>query len=354
MIEKKSSRRPAAPSSRMRGGLVAQMTGLRVLGGVVLFAAGLALSSCTSAKVKTAAMIPWVDLAPVTTTSTTTTTTTLAPAAPCVAGQLRASKGPSGAGLSNIVTTIILANVGSTCRLSGYPDLYGATATRAPGPISVHKSGTYFGNLVDANLSSGKHGQLLLGTGDACPALNQPSQARIRAIQRSDTYQNVTIVLPQGRGSLRAKVTVDVACGLDESQLGVRAPTPDQLNSPPGTPQSLEATVHVTSSINSATTLRYVVALSNPTHVTMTWHACPNYSESILTTPLTFPSQTFTRTYQLNCHAALAVRPGHSETFIMELPIGRVRHSSEAKFSWQLDTGYGPYAGRALRVFATG
>ena len=338
----------------MKGRQVAQVTGFRVVGVVVLLVAGLALSSCTSAPAKTATMVPWVDLAPVTTTSTTTTTTTLAPAAPCVARQLRASTGPSGAGLSHIVTSVILTNVGSTCRLSGYPNLYGATATRAPGPIAVRKSGTYFGNLVDTNLAPGQHGQLLLGTGDACPALNQSSQAQILANQRSDTYHHVTIVLPQGRGSLEVTVSVDVACGLDESQLGARAPTPEQLTSPPGTPQSLEATVHVATSTNSATTLRYVISLYNPTRVEMIWHTCPDYTESVLTTPLTFPSQTFSRTYQLNCRAALAVRPGHSETFVMELPIGRARQTSEAKFSWQLDTGYGPYAGRALRVFAAG
>ena len=330
-----------------------QLRRRRALSGALLLVAGLSLSACSSAPAKTATMVPWVGLAPVTTTTTTSTTTTLAPAAACVASQLRASTGPSGAGLSHIVTSIILTNIGPTCRLSGYPDLYGATATRGLGLIVVRKSGTYFGNLIDANLATGQHGQLLLGTGDACPALNQPSQAQIRSHQRSDTYHHVTIVLAQGRGSVGASVTFDVACGLDESQLGVRAPTPEQLNSPPGSPQSLEATIHVATSTDSSTTLHYVITLFNPTRVTMTWHTCPNYTESILTTPLTFPSQTFSRTYQLNCHAALAVPAGRSETFAMELPIGRVHQTSEAKFSWQMDTGYGPYAGRALRVFAS-
>lgn len=320
--------------------------------GVVLVA-GLVLSSCTSSSAKTATRVPWVDLAPVATTTTTSTTTTLAPAPPCVARQLRASAGVGGAGLGNVVSTVIFTNVGSTCRLSGYPDLYGATATRARGPIAVRKSGTYFGNLVDADLATGQHGLLLLATSDGCAALNQPSQVQIRARQRSDTYHRVTIVLPQGRGSLEANVTIDVACGLDESQLGARPPTFEQLDSPPGTPQSLQATLHVTASTNSPTTLHYIVALYNPTRTTMVWHTCPNYTESVATTPLTFPSQTFSRTYQLNCRAALDVRPGRTETFVMNLPIGRVRQSSHAKFSWQLDTGYGPYAGHGLLVFAS-
>lgn len=298
-------------------------------------------------------MVPWVALAPVATTSTTSTTTTLAPAPDCRAAQLRSSTGPRGAGLSNIVSTVVLTNVGPLCRLSGYPDLVGATATRGLGPIAPRKAGTYFGNLVAANLATGQRGLLLLGTDDACAALNQPSRSRIAADLRADTYHRVTIILPQGSGSVAANVTFDVACGLDESQLGVRAPTPDQLNAPPGTPQSLQATVNVVASTNSVTTLRYVVSLFNPTRRTVTWRTCPNYTESIITTPLTFPSQTLSRTYQLNCHAAFDVRPGRTETFVMEFPIGRVDRSSEAKFSWQLDTGFGPYAGRAVRVFAS-
>ncbi|HSN03191.1 MAG TPA: DUF4232 domain-containing protein [Acidimicrobiales bacterium] len=321
-------------------------------GGLGVFAGALGLGSCGTVA-KTATMVPWVALAPVSRTTTTSTSTTLAPAAECRARQLRASVGPSGAGLGNVVSTIVFTNLGSTCRLSGYPDLTGATATRRSGPIHVHKTGTYFGNLIPANLATGQRGLLLLGTSDGCAALNGPSQAQIRASQRANTYHQVTVVLPRGRGSLRANVTFDVACGLDESQLGVRAPTPDQLNAPAGTPQSLEATVRVAASVNAATTLHYVVALFNPTHTTVTWRTCPNYTESLFTTPLALPSQTFTFTYQLDCRAALAVRPGRTVTFRMELPIGHVRESAEAKFSWQLDTGYGPYAGRALKLTAS-
>lgn len=321
-------------------------------GGFGVLAGALGLSSCGTVA-KTATMVPWVALAPASSTTTTSTTTTLAPAPSCRAGQLRASVGRRGAGLGNVVSTIVLTNLGATCRLSGYPDLTGATATRRSGPIAVHKTGTYFGNLIIANLATGQRGLLLLATSDGCAAVNGPSQAQIQASQRANTYHQVTIILPRGRGPVSANVTVDVACGLDESQLGVRAPTPDQLNAPPGTPPSLEATVRVAASVDSASTLHYVVALFNPTRTTVTWHACPNYTESIRTTPLALPSQTFSSTYQLNCRAALAVRPGRSVTFRMELPIGRVRQSTEAKFSWQLDTGYGPYAGRGLRVLAS-
>lgn len=80
-----------------------------------------------------------------------------------------------------------------------------------------------------------------------------------------------------------------------------------------------------TSSTNSATTLRYALALSNPSPATMIRYACPNCAESILTTPLTSPLAMLSRTYQPNCHAAIAVRPGHSETFSTEPPAASVR-----------------------------
>lgn len=315
-------------------------------------AAALALSSCSSAPARTATLVPWLALAPVATT-TTTTSTTLALAPPCTAEHLRATTGQGGAGLGNELSVIVLTNTGPTCRLGGYPDLYGSTPTRPAGMVPVRKTGTYFGNLMPADLGPRQHGELLLGTGEACPALNEPSQAQDQAHQRADTYHGLTIVLAHGRGSLRAPgVSVDVACGLTESRLGVQEPTPGELSSPPGSPQSLEANVTLPLSTNSATTLRYVVALHNPSHTTVTWTRCPNYTETILTTPEVGGSQRFSRTYHLNCQAAASVRPGHTETFAMRFPIGAARRSSQAKFSWQLDTGNGPYAGRVLLVFA--
>ncbi|HUX04371.1 MAG TPA: hypothetical protein VMV53_05625 [Acidimicrobiales bacterium] len=316
-------------------------------------AAALALSSCSSAPATTATLVPWLALAPVATTTTTTTATPLAPAAPCTADHLRATTGQGGAGLGHELSVIVITNTGPTCRLGGYPDLYGTTPTRTPGMMQVTKSGTYFGNLIPADLAPRQRGELLLGTGEACPALNEPSQAQDLANQRADTYHGVTIVLAHGAGSLRVPgVTVDVACGLDESRLGVQGPQPGEITNPPGSPQTLQANVTLPLSTDSATTLRYVVALHNPSRTTVTWSHCPNYTETILTTPEVGGSQRFSRTYQLNCRAAKSVRPGRTETFVMQFPIGAARKSSQAKFAWQLDTGNGPYAGHALLVFA--
>jgi hypothetical protein len=255
--------------------------------------------------------------------------------------------------MSHELSVVVIINVGHTCQLSGYPDLVGRTATRPLGPLAVGKAGTYFGNLLSANLSTGQRGELMLATGAACTALNQPSQAQVLANARANTYHSVTIVLPNGAGSLTVpNITFDVACGLFESQLGVQAPPTSQYSAPPGSPQSLEASVTVPQGVRSGTTLRYVVSLQNPGRKTVTWPHCLNYTEGILTTPQVGGSQRFSRTYQLNCAQADSVHPGRTVTFVMELPIGKVPRSSEAKFWWQLDTGDGPYAGHVILVSA--
>jgi hypothetical protein len=324
-----------------------------VLGAVAMLVTALTLSSCIGSASKMASRVPWLALTPDSTTTTTSTTTTLASFPPCRASQLRTSTGQGEAGMSNEGFLIFITNVGGTCRLSGYPYLVGHTATRPQGQLGVSKSGTYFGNLIPANLSTGQRGEFLLGTASACNALNEPSRAKDIADARANTYHGVIIVLPNGAGSLTVPhITFDVACGLYESQLGVQAPSPDQYRAPPGSPQSLEASVTMPRSVQSGTRLQYIVALHNPDNRAVMWTDCPNYTELISTTPQVAQSKRFSRTYQLNCGQAIDVGPGRTVTLVMELPVGRVPTTSEAKFLWQLDTGYGPYAGRAVRVIA--
>ncbi len=323
------------------------------LGVIAVTLAALGLSSCSSGPSKTDTLVPWVALAATSTTTTTTTTTTLASAPACLATQLRASMGRGGAGLGNDLTVVVFTNTGGACRLSGYPDLVGQRVTGTPVLLRARKTGTYFGNLVPTDLATRGRGELLLGTADGCTALNEPSQAEDAGHARADTYASLKVILPNGVGSLSVDhISLDVACGLDESQLGTQPPTPGEVNAPPGSPQSLEAGVTVPRRVKSGTTMRYVVALYNPDRRVVTWEYCPNYTELVLTTPSAGRSRTFSRTYQLNCAQAKSVGPKRTVTFVMELPIGKIRGSSEAKFSWQLGTGYGPYAGHSVFISA--
>jgi hypothetical protein len=328
------------------------MTANRVVLGILLLVASLGLSSCAPSPAKRTSTVAWLSLSPLSTTTTTTTTTTLAPARPCVARDLRASVGQGGAGLGNESSVLIFTNTGPLCRLSGYPNLLGHTATHGPALISVHKTGTYFGNLIPSDLAPDHPGELLLGTAEGCNALNEPSQSMDAANARANTYHAVTVLLPRNSGSVVFnKVTFDVACGLDESQLGVQPPTASEISAPAGSPASLQASNSMPTTVRSGKDLTYSVILTNPTNKTVTWQRCPNYTEVILTTKVG-DSRRFSHTYELNCDQAKNIAPGHSDTFTMDFPLGKVQETSEAKFLWELDTGDGPYSGRGIDVLS--
>jgi hypothetical protein len=229
----------------------------------------------------------------------------------------------------------------------------GSTATHGLALLTVSKSGTYFGNLIPADLTPGQRGELLLGTAAGCNALNEPSQAADAANARADTYHAITVLLPNDNGSvIIGHVMFDVACGLDESQLGVQPPTASEISAPPGSLASLQASISKPARARFGTVLKYTVVLYNPTNRTLAWQRCPNYTELVLTTPEIGESQRFSHTYELNCAQAKNIPPGHSDKFAMELLLGKVQNSSEAKFSWELETGDGPYAGRGIYVIS--
>lgn len=250
---------------------------------------------------------------------------------------------------------VVLTNVGSTCRLCGFPELSGKTATHGVLPIPVRKGFSTFGVLIPANLATLQKGELYLGYTEECPALNEPNQATDKANALANTYHGVQIVLPDGRGTVPAKgVTFDTACGLSEGRLGVALPVPGAIKVVPGTPETLTATLSVPASEQSGSTMKYSVTLRNPTKKTVKWTHCPNYTETIQTTPFyASRSQLITKTFELNCSSAVNVRPGHSVHFAMQLPVRKIARSSFSDFTWQLDTGVGPYARSDVKIFAS-
>jgi len=248
------------------------------------------------------------------------------------------------------MSVVVLTNIGSTCRLSGFPELLGKTSFHGLRPIPIAKGFAYFGMLIPANLTTGKKGELYIGYSGECLALNEPSQTADKANALANTYHGVQIVLPDGKGTVAAKgVTFDGACGLSVSRLGVALPVPGVITVVPGTPETLTATLSIPASEQSGSTLKYSVTLRNPTRKIVKWTHCPNYTETIQTTP----SQLMTKTFELNCSSAVNVRPGHSVHFEMQLPVRKIARSSNAYFSWQLDSGVGPYASSEIKVFAT-
>ena len=316
---------------------------------VVIGVAAVTLSSCGAAS--SGGVVPWAAL-PASPTTTTVPSTTTLPAAPaCRASQFRARVGRGGVGLGNDLTTIVLTNTGPRCRLSGYPDLERPSATQGWRPLQVRKTGTYFGDLNAANVATGRSGLLLLGTSVGCNALNSPSEAQILANERAFTYHALRVVFANRRGVVGVnRLNLDVACGLEESHLGVRPPTSDVSVAPPGSVGSLLATVTLPRSLRAGTTIRYVVSLRNPTGKTVRFTPCPNFTESIFLAPGVKGTRPEAHTYALNCAQATPVPPHGTERFAMALTIPYLARSSLAKFGWSLDTDVGPFAGRAITV----
>lgn len=331
------------------------MRGTFVLRGITVVVAAGILSSCAVAAPTRSSTVSWLPLAPVSTTTTTTTTTMLAVVQPCEAGQLRATAGQGQGAGGTDMSVVVLTNIGSTCRLSGFPELLGETAAHGVLPIPYRKGFGYFGVLIPANLTTGQKGELYIGYSEACQALNEPSQAADKANALANTYYGVQIVLPDGKGTVAAKgVTFDGACGLSEGRLGVATPVPGAITVVPGTPETLTATLSMPASAQSGSTLKYLVTLRNPTKKIVKWTHCPNYTETIQTT-LYYMSRTqlITKTFELNCSSAVSVRPGHSVHFAMQLPVRKIARSSSAYFSWQLDSGVGPFARSNVMIFAS-
>ncbi len=312
--------------------------------------ASLVLSSCGTAA-PSGGVVPWSALTASPTTTTTTTTTTLAPAAPCHSSHLETRLGRGGAGLGNELTVVVFTNTGPLCQLSGYPDLEGQTGTREWRLLRVRKDGTYFGGLNGTDLATGRSGLLLLGTSVGCNALNSPSQSQNLANQRLATYNTIRVLLPHGGGGAGVTgVHLDVACGLDESQLGVRPPTPGVVEPRPGSVASLTATASLPTTLSAGTTLSYVVTLHNPTATEVAFTPCPNFTEAIFVAPNVKGAKPKVRTFALNCARAAPVAAHGSERFAMKLVLPPSTQASLAKFAWSLDTGSGPYIGRAIEV----
>ncbi|MHB8334404.1 MAG: DUF4232 domain-containing protein [Acidimicrobiales bacterium] len=319
----------------------------RIAGATV---AALALSSCGTAGLS-GSVVPWSTLTASPTMTTTTTTTTLVRAAPCRSSQMETRLGRGSVGLGNELTVVVFTNTGPLCRLSGYPNLEGQTATHQWRPLRVRKNGTYFGGLNGTDLATGQSGLLFLGTSATCNALNSPSQARNHANERAFTYDTIRVLVPHDGGSAGVNgAHLDVACGLDESQLGVRPPTPGTVEPRPGSVASLTATASLPTTIRAGTTLSYVVTLHNPTTTEVTFTPCPNFTEAIFIAPNVTGAKPRVRNFALNCAQAVPVAPHGSERFAMELVIPPSTQASLAKFAWSLDTGSGPYIGRAEEV----
>lgn len=255
---------------------------------------------------------------------------------------------------------VLFTNVSSaSCRVEGYPDLVGIRSDGSEVPLATQQAG----DLLPTDLDSGQAAWLQLGTGQACPALNQPDQQAVAANAAANTYSGIVIELPDGSGSITVTgLSLDTACGsIVESQIGVQLPSiPFALTTPPnfepsvdtlptwsGIPGSLgNLVVQLRHSrpVRTGSVFHYEVILSNPDAAAVSFRKCPTYTEALGV--ITKKIMLTTRTYVLNCRPARSVPAHGSVTLAMEINVapgfakGPV---TVATFGWRLNVEGGPY-----------
>jgi hypothetical protein len=157
--------------------------------------------------------------------------------------------------------------------------------------------------------------------------------------------------LPNNAGSFTTKSfpPCGYTDGFWESQLGVTPPVPGVFVPVPGTLASLQARVEPPVRIEGGQVLHYTVVLSNPGSRAVTFSPCPGYTE-FLTLTKGSKVQLHTWSYELNCRAIGRLEAGKTARFAMEMTVPKVSQVRVAKFSWQLDTGNGPFVGTVVSI----
>jgi hypothetical protein len=154
----------------------------------------------------------------------TASASTTHPAGTCHGRQLVGEFVRTGVWGGNLDALIFVTNVSdSTCRLGGYPTLVGLRDDHRY-PLHVTSHDVLANGLAPATLKPRMSGALIIGTGDACPVLNQTDNAAAAA---AHTYTGLDLVLPDNGGSITVLgVELDTACYLSETQMGWRTPFP--------------------------------------------------------------------------------------------------------------------------------
>jgi len=308
--------------------------------------AGLALGACTSSTTQpphrtATGVVAWISTPAPPTTSSTTTTTTLAAAPLCAKGNLDISPPIDSAATQQLFVSFRLTNVGkTTCRLQGYPVVWGTNATGKLVLVHAH-DGLGVLNPVAADLAPGASGYFMIQENDFCLSEQPSSPYRVH-------YRELVAYLPNGAGT--AKTPNIAPCGpIEVTPVGVQPLLPGELPAAePGTAAFLQVSVHLPARIVSGRVLDYIVELANPGSRPIALQPCPGYRESL---GVLMSKTAFQRSYELNCRAVGQIGPHKTVSFEMEIPVPKVSKPADAKFVWLLDTPYHQGWGRPIRVY---
>jgi hypothetical protein len=302
-----------------------------------LVVVGASCAACASAKSTTATSgaVPWLDKPlPLYLTPDATPIHYPRTAPSCRARQLRVSQGRNAVGLNHHLEELVFTNVGTrACLLRGYPTISARTPAGVRRTLHPTRGGTYFGQLLAADIRARGHGFLDLETSSACDnGLGKPVR-----------FTELRFTLPHGGVVNAPRVSISSVCGLSMSELGL----PRKYAKPhaaPGTPGTLHAQLQVPTSVRAGATLHFTVTLNNLTAKTVALRPCPGYTEGLVTIAVV------RRSYALNCTSVHTI-PAHSSVrYAMRQDVPRQTQSGPAKLSWSLNTPTGPFAATVINV----
>lgn len=129
--------------------------------------------------------------------------------------------GRNGATGTSIMDLAFVNEGHNTCRLSGYPTVQGYRNGREY-PLAVgHLKGQLFDispTIVGPRMSA----EMVLTTSDSCNALNTGNQTQINKVIAKNTY-TVSVKFPHSNDPIDIYgLNIDVACGLNVTELGWR------------------------------------------------------------------------------------------------------------------------------------
>jgi hypothetical protein len=308
-------------------------------------------SATGAASPAAAGVIPWVDRPASPPPTPSPSPQPVADARPCRPSDLRVATQPTGAAAGNIDLAVTFANVSATdCALVGFP---ASLAGRTPAGVweaiaATH--GSFFGDPGPAaNIPPGGAVVAMLNVswGDGCPAAQTGAQKLYRAL-RIGLPAGGTVEVAVGSATGAFAGGVDVVCGVGVSHFGV--PSGQGPDANPMSPLTAQASLPA--SVAPGTTLRYTVAITNPTGSAYPLNPCPVYQEWVASgTTTTWDSTTYVG--QLNCGPVGSIPAGGTVTFQMQLAVPTTQPPGTAKFSWSILGGEGPWAGGPLVVAPT-
>jgi hypothetical protein len=141
-------------------------------------------------------------------------------------------------------------------------------------------------------------------------------------------YHQLVIDLPGGSRRVPVPDGLDLLCGLGETRFGMVPPEPPPIPDPLA---ALQASAEFPAHTHRGDTLRYVVALGNPTDHDIVLDPCPYLQYS--------PDLGVKHGYSLNCEAVRSIPAGTKVRYAMQLRIPGNAPSGRHRIFWELLAG---------------